>query len=86
MGSFLLEAVIVGRDLGVGVIVSVFRRMRDCAGRRTMASGFPDPKMLQNLLDLPAIAGSNKRHISDELLDAPLERPSGNHLPRPAGD
>ncbi len=42
--------------------------------------------MLQNLPDLPAIAGSNNRHISDELLDAPLERPSGNYLPRQAGD
>ena len=52
----LLEIVIVGRDLGVGVIVCVFNGMRDFTSRWIMASGLPDPKMLQDLLDLPAIA------------------------------
>jgi hypothetical protein len=48
---WLLEKIIVGRDLRVGVVVSEFNGMRDFAGRWIMASGLPDPKMLQNLLD-----------------------------------
>ena len=37
----LLEIVIVGRDLGVGVIVCVFSGMRDFRNRWIMASGLP---------------------------------------------
>jgi len=48
---WLLEKIIAGRNLRAGVIVSKFNGMRDFTGRRIMASGFPDPKMLQNLLD-----------------------------------
>ena len=48
---WLVEIVIVGRDLRVGLIVSEFNGMRDFTGRRIMVVGFPDPKMLQNLLD-----------------------------------
>ena len=47
----LLQIFIAGRDLRVGIIVSEFNGMRDFTGRWIMASGLPDPKMLQNLLD-----------------------------------
>ena len=48
---WLLEKIIAGRDLRVGVVVSEFNGMRDFTGRWIMVSGLPDPKMLQNLLD-----------------------------------
>ncbi len=40
-----------GRDLRIRIIIHVFSDMRSFLGRRIMASGLPDPKMLQNLLD-----------------------------------
>ena len=47
----LLKIVITGRDLRIRIIIHVFSDMRSFLGRRIMASGLPDPKMLQNLLD-----------------------------------
>ena len=38
---WLLEKIIAGWDLGVGVIVSEFNGMRDFTGRRIVASGLP---------------------------------------------
>jgi ribosomal protein S18 acetylase RimI-like enzyme len=63
----LLEIVIVGRDLGVGVIVCVFSGMRDFTSRWIMASGLPDPKMLTASLGpkgpRPEFFGKRSGHI-----------------------
>ena len=48
---WLLEIIIVGRDLRVDVMVSEFNGMRDFTGRWIMAPGLPDPEMSQNLPD-----------------------------------